>query len=259
MLDYETRQTSAANLNGPAPTGPPAIAVQSLSYAYPNGHVALRDVSLTIHDGERVALMGLNGAGKSTLLMHLNGIVRSTRPRGTIDICGMPLSDQTLRRIRALVGVVFQNPDDQLFSPTVYDDIAYGPLYMGLPKAEIEQRVERALLAVDMAGFETRMPHQLSLGQRKRISLATVLAMDPHILVLDEPSAGLDPRARRGLIDLLATLPQTLIVSTHDMRLVRDLATRAIVMQEGRIVIDALTEDIIHDKTLLEQYGLEPP
>lgn len=259
MLDYETRQAPAATLNGSATTGPAAVAVQSLSYAYPNGHVALRDVSLTIHDGERVALMGPNGAGKSTLLMHLNGIVRSPHPRGKIDICGMPLSDDSLRRIRALVGVVFQNPDDQLFSPTVYDDVAYGPLYMGLPKDEIIQRVERALAAVDMTGFEKRMPHQLSLGQRKRISLATVLAMDPQILVLDEPSAGLDPRARRGLIELLGTLPQTLIVSTHDMRLVRDFATRAIIMQEGRIAIDAPTHDIIHDEALLETYGLELP
>jgi cobalt transport protein ATP-binding subunit len=259
MLDFETREAPAATLNGAASISPTVVAVQSLSYAYPNGHVALRDVSLTINDGERVALMGPNGAGKSTLLMHLNGIVRSSRPRGTIEICGMPLSDDNLRQIRALVGVVFQNPDDQLFSPTVYDDIAYGPLYMGLAKAEIRQRVERALAAVDMSGFETRMPHQLSLGQRKRVSLATVLAMDPQILVLDEPSAGLDPRARRGLIDLLATLPQTLIASTHDMRLVRDLFTRAIIMQEGRIAIDAPTDAIIHDETLLEEFGLELP
>jgi cobalt transport protein ATP-binding subunit len=259
MLDFETRQAPSATLNGSVATGEPAVAVQALSYAYPNGHIALRDVSLTIHDGERVALMGPNGAGKSTLLMHLNGIVRGQRPRGTIDICGMPLTDETLRQIRAIVGVVFQNPDDQLFSPTVYDDIAYGPLYMGFPKDEIAQRVERALAAVDMSGFETRMPHQLSLGQRKRISLATVLVMDPQILVLDEPSAGLDPRARRGLIELLDTLPQTLIASTHDMRLVRDLFTRAIIMQEGRIVIDAPTSEIIHDEVLLEEYGLELP
>jgi cobalt/nickel transport system ATP-binding protein len=259
MLDFETRQAPSAKLNGSAAAAKPAIAVQELSYAYPNGHIALRDVNLTIHDGERVALMGPNGAGKSTLLMHLNGIVSSHRPRGTIDICGLRLTDDTLRQIRAIVGVVFQNPDDQLFSPTVYDDIAYGPLYMGLPKGEIAQRVERALAAVDMSGFETRMPHQLSLGQRKRISLATVLAMDPQILVLDEPSAGLDPRARRGLIELLDTLPQTLIASTHDMRLVRDLFTRAIIMQEGRIVIDAPTTEIIHDEALLEAYGLELP
>jgi cobalt/nickel transport system ATP-binding protein len=258
MLDFETRQATAVTLDD-TPARGAAITVSSLSYAYPNGHVALRDINLTLSEGERVALMGPNGAGKSTLLMHLNGIVRSRQPRGSISICGMPLNDDNIRQIRALVGVVFQNPDDQLFSPTVYDDVAYGPLYMGLPKAEIRERVERALAAVDMAGFEARMPHQLSIGQRKRISLATVLAMDPRILVLDEPSAGLDPRARRGLIALLETLPQTLIASTHDMRLVRDLFTRAIVMDEGRIVVDAPASEIIHDAALLEQYGLELP
>jgi cobalt transport protein ATP-binding subunit len=261
MLDYETRVAPGATLNGHLRdgSGPPAIAVSGLSYAYPNGHVALRDVSLTIRNGERVALMGPNGAGKSTLLMHLNGIIRSSPPRGRIEIAGLPLTDESIRRIRALVGVVFQSPDDQLFSPTVYDDVAYGPLYMGLPKDEIAERVARALAAVEMTGFERRMPHQLSLGQRKRVSLATVLAMDPEALVLDEPSAGLDPRARRGLIALLATLPQTLIASTHDMRLVRDLFTRAVIMQEGRIVIDAPTDEIIHDEALLEQFGLELP
>lgn len=259
MLDFESRPKQAASQNGVHAHGPVAVAITSLSYSYPNGHVALRDVSLTIHDGEHVALMGPNGAGKSTLLMHLNGIVRSPRPRGAIAIDGTALTDESLRRIRAIVGVVFQNPDDQLFSPTVYDDVAYGPLYMGFPKDEIARRVERALAAVDMAGFEKRMPHQLSLGQRKRISLATVLAMDPRILVLDEPSAGLDPRARRGLIELLDSLTQTLIASTHDMRLVRDLFNRAVIMHEGRIVIDAPTEEIIHDEALLEEYGLELP
>jgi cobalt transport protein ATP-binding subunit len=230
--------------------------VRGLSFAYPNGHPALRDVNLTIKRGERVALMGPNGAGKSTLLMHLNGIIRG---EGQIEIMGSLLTDETVKRIRAIVGVVFQSPDDQLFSPTVFDDVAYGPLYMGLPRDEIERRVSAALAAVDMAGFEKRMPHQLSIGQRKRISLATVLSMNPDILVLDEPSAGLDPRARKGLIRLLETLPQTLIASTHDMRLVRDLFQRAIIMQEGRIVVDAPTADIIEDADLLESYGLELP
>jgi cobalt/nickel transport system ATP-binding protein len=238
---------------------PIAVRISDLSYAYPDGHIALRDVSLTIRAGERVALMGPNGAGKSTLLMHLNGIFGGTRSRGAVEVAGLSVSDATLKRVRALVGVVFQNPDDQLFSPTVGDDIAYGPLYMGLSKQEIEERVRRALAAVDMAGFEERMPHHLSIGQRKRISLATVLAMDPEILVLDEPSAGLDPRARRGLIDLLRGLPQTLIASTHDMRLVRDLFDRAVIMQEGRIAIDAPTSAIIDDSDLLERYGLELP
>lgn len=235
---------------------PAAIAIRELSYAYPNGHPALRDVSLTIQPGERVALMGPNGAGKSTLLMHLNGIIRG---QGRIEVAGLTLDDTTVRQIRAIVGFVFQNPDDQLFSPTVYDDVAYGPLYMGLPVEEIRGRVRKALAAVDMSGFEERMPHHLSLGQRKRVSVATVLSMDPHILVLDEPSAGLDPRARKGLIALLRGLPQTLIASTHDMRLVRDLFDRAIIMQEGRVVVDAPASDVIADEALLEQYGLELP
>lgn len=257
MLDSDTI-TAPRDLDERQPVEDivPAIAVRDLSYAYPNGHPALRSVSLAIQPGERVALMGPNGAGKSTLLMHLNGIIRG---QGRIEVTGLPLDDDTVRQIRAIVGFVFQNPDDQLFSPTVYDDVAYGPLYMGMPKDEIRRRVREALAAVDMSGFDDRMPHHLSLGQRKRVSLATVLAMDPRILVLDEPSAGLDPRARKGLIALLRGLPQTLIASTHDMRLVRDLFDRAVIMQEGRIVVDAPTADIIGNETLLEQYGLELP
>lgn len=238
------------------PSDTAVIALRDLSYAYPNGHPALRDVSLTVRPGERVALMGPNGAGKSTLLMHLNGIIRG---QGRVEVAGMPLDDSTVRQIRAAVGFVFQNPDDQLFSPTVYDDVAYGPLYMGLPTDEIRQRVRSALAAVDMSGFEDRMPHHLSIGQRKRVSVATVLSMNPRILVLDEPSAGLDPRARKGLIELLRGLPQTLIASTHDMRLVRDLFDRSVIMQEGRIVVDAPTSQIIGDEALLDQYGLELP
>lgn len=257
MRDSETIVVApAAGAPSVAIDVPPAIDIRDLSYAYPNGHPALSGVSLSIRPGERVALMGPNGAGKSTLLMHLNGIIRG---QGRIQVSGLQLDDTTVRQIRAIVGFVFQNPDDQLFSPTVYDDVAYGPLYMGMPKDEIRSRVVRALAAVDMSGFEERMPHHLSLGQRKRISLATVLAMDPEILVLDEPSAGLDPRARKGLIALLRDLPQTLIASTHDMRLVRDLFDRAVVMQAGRIVVDAPTTDIIGDGALLDRYGLELP
>jgi cobalt transport protein ATP-binding subunit len=256
MLVSETRPSSVTEPVVQHSQAESAIAIRNLSFAYPDGHVALRDVSLMVRAGERVALMGPNGAGKSTLLLHLNGILRG---QGGIVIGGLPLDEGSVRRIRALVGVVFQNPDDQLFSPTVYDDVAYGPLYMGLPRAEIDARVQRALAAVDMAGFEGRMPHHLSLGQKKRISLATVLAMDPAVLVLDEPSAGLDPRARRGLIALLRGLPQTLVASTHDMRLVRDLFERAVIMHEGRIVVDAPVSDVLADGELLERYGLELP
>lgn len=236
------------------PAVAPAVQVGGLSYAYPDGTPALRGIDLQVDAGERVALVGPNGAGKSTLLLHLNGTIRG---QGEITVAGVTVSDATLPRVRALVGLVFQNPDDQLFSPTVFDDVAYGPLYMGLAIDEIRSRVTEALAAVDMSGFEERMPHHLSIGQKKRIALATVLSMNPSILALDEPSAGLDPRARRTLVDLLRTLPQTLIASTHDMRLVRDVFDRMVILDEGRIVADAPSRDLLADVRLLEQHGLE--
>ena len=252
MLDYEVAEELKA---APAST-PPAVAVSGLSYTYPDGQVALRDVDLTVQAGERVALVGPNGAGKSTLMLHLNGIFRG---QGHVEIAGLPVIDENLPRIRALVGLVFQNPDDQLFSPAVYDDVAYGPLYMGLPKDQVRYRVERALDAVDMRGYEQRVPHHLSIGERKRIALATVLSMDPEVLALDEPSAGLDPRARRGLIALLRGLPQTLVASTHDMHLVRDLFDRTVIMEGGRVVVDAPTPEVLVDVDLLLRHGLEAP
>jgi cobalt transport protein ATP-binding subunit len=234
----------------------PAVSVRGLAYCYPDGTPALRGIELTVRAGERVALVGPNGAGKSTLLLHLNGMLRG---QGEVAVCGVPVAEKTLRRVRALVGLVFQNPDDQLFSPTVYEDVAYGPLYMGLPKEEIRQRVAAALAAVEMSGFEERMPHHLSIGQKKRIALATVLSMDPAVLALDEPSAGLDPRARRTLVELLNDLPQTLIASTHDMRLVRDVFDRMVIMEEGRILADASAVELLADTDLLERHGLEAP
>jgi cobalt/nickel transport system ATP-binding protein len=231
-----------------------SILVRDLSYAYPDGTPALRCINLHARSGERVALVGPNGAGKSTLLMHLNGTIRG---EGDVVIEGIAVDAKSLPRVRGLVGLVFQNPDDQLFSPTVFDDVAYGPLYMGLPVEEIRSRVTNALAAVDMSGFEDRMPHHLSIGQKKRIALATVLSMNPTILALDEPSAGLDPRVRRTLVDLLRGLPQTLIASTHDMRLVRDVFDRMIILDEGRIVADAPSPELLSDARLLEQHGLE--
>lgn len=232
------------------------MALRGVSFAYPDGQPALRGIDLRIAAGERVALVGTNGAGKSTLLLQLNGILRGN---GTVAVCGIPVEAKSLGRVRALVGLVFQNPDDQLFSPTVFEDVAYGPLYMGLAADEVRARVGRALAAVDMAGFEARLPQHLSIGQRKRIALATVLSMDPQILALDEPSAGLDPRARRGLIALLRDLPQTLIASTHDMRLVRDVFERVVILEEGRIVADGAATLILADQALLERHGLELP
>jgi cobalt/nickel transport system ATP-binding protein len=230
------------------------VEVTDLRFAYPDGVQALRGANLTVRCGEKVALLGPNGAGKSTLLLHLNGILRG---KGQVRIAGVPLRHDTLAEVRAQVGLVFENPDDQLFSPTVLEDVAYGPLYMGLPPDEVLERARRALARVGMAAFEERSPHRLSLGQKKRIAIATVLSMEPAILALDEPTASLDPRARRELIHLLRELPQTMIVSTHDIPLVRDLLPRTVVMDEGVIVADGETQAILSDAALLAAHGLD--
>lgn len=233
------------------------IDIDALSFTYPDGQEALRGVSLRLAKGEKVALVGPNGAGKSTLLLHLNGILGDNRSPVRID--GMSLSRENLPLIRGRVGMVFQNPDDQLFSTTVFDDVAFGPLHMGLPEAEVRRRTERALAQVGLAGFEARSTHRLSLGQKKRTSIATVLAMEPAALALDEPTAGLDPRGRRQLIELLRSLPQTMIVSTHDMWLVAELFPRMVVMDEGLVAADGPTDKLLADVGLLEAHGLESP
>jgi cobalt/nickel transport system ATP-binding protein len=232
------------------------LSVHDLHFSYHDGLVALRGVSFEMCEGEKVALVGPNGAGKSTLMLHLNGILSG---HGTVTVGGSPLTRDNLPVIRSMVGLVFQNPDDQLFSPTVFEDVAFGPLHMGLPMDEIESRVKSALEAVRMSSFRDRLSHHLSVGEKKRIAIATVLSMDPQILVLDEPSAGLDPRARRTLINLLHELPITMLVSTHDMRLVEELFSRTIVMDEGLIVADGKTRDILEDEGLLTAHGLEKP
>jgi cobalt/nickel transport system ATP-binding protein len=230
--------------------------VTDLHFRYPDGHQALFGVTLSIAPGEKVALVGPNGAGKSTLMLHFNGILQG---QGEVRVCGVPLTPSSLGQIRASVGLVFQDPDDQLFSPTVFDDVAFGPLHMGLPAAEVRRRVSEALDAVGMGAYAQRMSHHLSVGEKKRIAIATVLSMDPEILVLDEPTAGLDPRARRGLINLLRTLPQTIIASTHDLHFVNDLFPRTVVMDQGRIVADGPTAALLADEGLLESHGLERP
>jgi len=234
----------------------PVVEIRNLRFAYPDGFEALKGIDLVIRPCEKVAVTGPNGAGKSTMFLHLNGILRGD---GQVTIQGMPVTEANLGRIRGLVGLVFQDPDDQLFSPTVFEDVAFGPLHMGLPEHEVRQRVTWALRQVGMEGQESRMPHHLSLGQRKRVAIATVLSMDPSILVLDEPTAGLDPRTRRGLIQLLCELPRTMLIATHDMRLVREVCERTIIMDEGRIVADGPTVQILADRDLLERHGLEAP
>lgn len=232
----------------------PLILIDRLNYAYPDGKIALQDISLNVNRGEKVAVVGANGAGKSTLLMHLNGVLSG---HGSIRVDGLECTKPNMGRIRAKVGVVFQNPDDQLFSISVYDDIAYGPRYQGLSKEEIDQRVQKALRAVQMEAFGDRNPYRLSGGEKKRIAIATVLSMDPDILVFDEPTAGLDPRARRELIQLLQTLPQTLMIATHDLELVELLTERMIIMNSGRIVADGSSKLLLKEDQLLLEHGLK--
>ena len=233
-----------------------SIEVTNLSYSYPDGHQALREVSLSIQPGEKVALVGRNGAGKSTLILHLNGILMG---QGSVCVCGLEARKENFGRLRAMVGMVFQSPEDQLFSPTVYDDVAFGPLYQGLPPDEVRCRVDEALASVRMSDYAGRVSHHLSVGEKKRIAIATVLSMKPEVLVLDEPTAGLDPRSRRSLIRLLRELPLTMLASTHDMLMVRELFPRMVIMDEGRVVVDGQTAELMQDVALLEAHGLERP
>ncbi|MCB9109976.1 MAG: ATP-binding cassette domain-containing protein [Anaerolineales bacterium] len=232
------------------------LTVQDLHFSYPDGHNALHGVSLKLCEGDKVALVGPNGAGKSTLMLHLNGILNG---HGDVEVAGQRLTRDNLPAIRSMVGLVFQSPDDQLFSPTVFEDVAFGPLHMGLSEEEVRARVDSALEAVRMSAYRDRLSHHLSVGEKKRIAIATVLSMKPSLLVLDEPSAGLDPRARRTLINLLRDLPITMLVSTHDMKLVQELFPRTIVMDEGKVVADGLTIEILEDEALLNAHGLEKP
>ncbi|MDI6694658.1 MAG: ATP-binding cassette domain-containing protein [Anaerolineales bacterium] len=233
-----------------------SIEIEQLYYSYPDGHQALRGVSLHVEPCEKVALVGPNGAGKSTLILHLNGILNG---RGQVRVAGLPVVKENLGKIRARVGMVFQNPDDQLFSPTVYDDVAFGPIYQGLPQEEVRQRVEKALAVVNMSDYLQRVSHHLSVGEKKRIAIATVLSMDPEILILDEPTAGLDPRARRSLMKLLENLDITMLVSSHDMLMVRELFPRMVIMDDGCIVADGPTQELMADEALLNAHGLEKP
>lgn len=229
------------------------IIFHHVSYSYQPHLVALNDINLAIESGERVALVGANGAGKTTLLLHLNGILLG---EGLITINGLKMEKGNLPAIRASVGMLFQSPDDQLFSASVFKDVAYAPIYQGLSKKEVSRRVESSLALVGLEGFDDRAPYRLSLGEKKRAALATVLAMNPPILALDEPTAGLDPRGRREFITLLQSLPGTLIAATHDMAFVQSSFPRVVVLNQGRIVYDGLTNTAFKNRNLLQENGL---
>lgn len=230
------------------------VEIQHLSYQYPDGRQALNNVSLRIEAGERVALIGPNGAGKSTLLLHLNGLLLPQT--GSVRVCGIEVTKENAAHVRSAVGLVFQDPNDQLFSPTVFEDVAFGLIYQGFPEPEVRKRVHWALEAVGMAPYAERVTYHLSLGEKKRIAIATVLPLEPDILVLDEPTAGLDPRARRELITLLESLPITQLIATHDLTLASTLCSRTVVMDEGMVVADGPTGAILADRDLLLAHGL---
>lgn len=234
-----------------------ALALAGVTHRYPDGHEALHGVDLTVASGECVALLGPNGAGKTTLVLHLNGILNPTD--GTVHVDGLPVVRDNLMEVRRRVGIVFQDPDDQLFMPSVREDVAFGPANLGLSADEIDARVEEALTAVGMLDCADRAPHHLSFGQRRRVAVATVLAMRPSILVLDEPSSNLDPASRRELADILRTLDLTVLMVTHDLPYALELCQRSVVLDTGRIVADGGTAELLSDAALMAAHRLELP
>lgn len=232
------------------------ITAENLTYSYPDGTQALKGVNLKIAEGERVALLGPNGAGKSTFLMHLNGTLRGG---GALKLAGLELSKPNLKAIRSTVGLVFQDPDDQLFLTTVFDDVAFGPINQGLTQPQVIERVKAALEAVDMLWATNKSAHHLSFGQKKRVALATVLSMQPKVLVLDEPTSNLDPKTRRRLEELLLNLRHTMIVATHNLDFAWRVCERAVILSAGKIAADGPTRELLSDPALLEEHGLELP
>jgi len=233
------------------------VEVKELKFSYPDGTPALNGVNFRITHGESVALVGANGAGKSTLLLHLNGYL--TPQAGSVRIGDIPITKSTLKQVRQTVGMVFQDPDDQLFMPRVYDDVAFGPTNLGLPPDEVKQRTMNALALVGAVHLKDRPPYKLSGGEKRAVSIATVLSMSPAILVMDEPTSNLDPKARRQLMSLLAEFDHTKIIATHDMDMVLDLCSRVIILRGGEVVADGAAKDILNNRELLDSSGLEKP
>jgi cobalt/nickel transport system ATP-binding protein len=236
------------------------LTVSGLSFAYPDGRQALRGIDLSVAAGERVALLGPNGAGKTTLVLHLNGVLHGGT--GSVVVDGLPVSPRdrpSLAEIRRRVGVVFQDPDDQLFMPTVADDVAFGPANLGMKGAALDARVDEALAAVGMSEHRDRAPHHLSFGQRRRVAVATVLAMRPSLLVLDEPSSNLDPASRRELAEILLALPVTVLMVTHDLPYALQLCGRSVILDDGAVVADGVTVDLLRNEELLARHRLELP
>jgi len=235
----------------------PTISVEGLGFAYPDGTVALSDVDLHVHPGERVALLGPNGAGKTSLVLHLNGILLPQK--GSVQVSGLELTGETSAEVRRRVGLVFQDPDDQLFMPTVRRDVAFGPLNLGLDHDEVRRRVDAALAAVDIEDLADRPPNHLSLGQRRRAAIAGVLAMEPEIMVLDEPTSNLDPATRRELAAVLLSLDITLLVVTHDLPFALEVCERSVVIDHGAIVADGPTPVLLANTGLIKAHRLELP
>jgi len=233
------------------------VEARNLGHIYPGGHEAIRDVTFRITHGEAVGIIGPNGAGKSTLLLHLNGCLMASR--GEVRIGEIPVTRETAAQIRRAVGMVFQDPDDQLFMPTVLDDVAFGPLSYGLAPAEAKQRALTALDRVGMSALQGQTPYRLSAGEKREVAIATVLAMTPDILVMDEPSSNLDPRGRRRLIELLKSFEHTRIIATHDLELVLEVCSRVILLDSGSVVTEGPAADVMNDEALMLQHGLERP
>lgn len=233
------------------------ISVKNLSYSYPNGLLALNNICFDVYSGENVALVGPNGAGKTTLLLHLNGLIQNNTE--CITIAGTALNKKNMSELRKKIGIVFQDPEDQLFMSTVFDDVAFGPLNMDFSKDEVIKRVQIALNKMDIAGFEDRCPHHLSFGEKKKVSIATILSMTPDIFLLDEPTANLDPVGKRKMIHTLKSLKSTKIIASHDIEMLLELCDKAIVMNAGRIIKTGDASKILTDEKLLIDNGLEIP